>query len=186
MRIVLRRNKIPQLSHIGGSYVSTIKTIASSVDERRGAAGVDGGTGDPGQGGDEILWRIPGCCEASNGSHKKTRRPRDRDATGIGCVLPKAGKRRDGARGSGANVPGSLPRSFLLPMFPSSCQFDSPSPRNSPRKLVRHERSWRPRQTPTFRHPRALMTLFTVKRNEHAFVSEDTMASAEFADNGIN
>lgn len=41
---------------------------------------------------------------------KKLRRPRDRDATGIGCVLPKAGKRRDGARGSGANVPGPLSR----------------------------------------------------------------------------
>lgn len=44
---------------------------------------------------------------------KKLRRPRDRDATGIGCVLPKAGKRRDGARGSGANVPGPLSRLSL-------------------------------------------------------------------------
>ncbi|KYQ47544.1 hypothetical protein ALC60_13299 [Trachymyrmex zeteki] len=44
---------------------------------------------------------------------KEPRRPRDRDATGIGCVLPKAGKRRDGARGSGANVPGPLSVSRL-------------------------------------------------------------------------
>jgi len=68
----------------------------------------------------------------------------------LGCVLPKAGKRRDGARGSGANVPGSLSVSHLsLPLLSPkrSCQFRATShPReDSPRKLVRHdERSRRP------------------------------------------
>ncbi|KOC59998.1 hypothetical protein WH47_08460 [Habropoda laboriosa] len=56
--------------------------------------------------------RVPGTGGRAGCGHKKTRRPL-RDTSGIGCVLPKAGKRRDGARGSGANVPGS----------PSSCQF---------------------------------------------------------------
>lgn len=60
---------------------------------------------------------------------KKLRRPRDRDATGIGCVLPKAGKRRDGARGSGANVPGPLSRlSLSLSRAFLSIPGDFPSP----------------------------------------------------------
>lgn len=55
----------------------------------------------------------PGAETSGGGHKKKPRRPQDRDATGIECVLPKAGKRRDGARGSGANVPGPLSVSRL-------------------------------------------------------------------------
>ncbi|KYM86233.1 hypothetical protein ALC53_04200 [Atta colombica] len=68
----------------------------------------DGGSReDIGRGGDRRFYGgSPGVLKPTVVVIKKEpRRPRDRDATGIGCVLPKAGKRRDGARGSGANDP---------------------------------------------------------------------------------
>lgn len=62
-----------------------------------------------GQGNEETRF-YGGIGGRGGGGHKKTRRPLP-GHDGIGCVLPKAGKRRDGARMSGAN--GS----------PSFCQF---------------------------------------------------------------
>lgn len=77
-----------------------------------------GGMETPGMSGEETRFYggSPGAETSGGGHKKKPRRPRDRDATGIGCVLPKAGKRRDGARGSGANVPGPF---SLSPVSPS-------------------------------------------------------------------
>lgn len=120
---------------------------------------------------------------------KKPRRPRDRDATGIGCVLPKAGKRRDGARGSGANVPDPLTRLSLSHSLSLSRFLSIPGDFPSPGRLA--PKTGPPRAfpatapTPTFhrRHPPALITSFTVERNEHGgFVKR----SAELARTGIN
>lgn len=96
--------------------------------------------------------------ETSGGGHKKKKKNLGARGTGmrpgIGCVLPKAGKRRDGARGSGANVPGSLSVSYLflsLSRALLSIPGDFPSPgRLAPKTGPPHERSRRPRQRQCF------------------------------------
>ncbi|KYN43534.1 hypothetical protein ALC56_01795, partial [Trachymyrmex septentrionalis] len=91
-------------------------SVASVKEWLRGTTSWGGGSRDIGRRGDRRFYGgSPGVLKPAVVVIKKEpRRPRDQDATGIGCVLPKAGKRRDGARGSGANVPGPLSVSLRL------------------------------------------------------------------------
>lgn len=60
MRLVSRENKIRRLLYIGSSYVSTIKTIALPLKERKKDEGEKEDRRDGERGEDEILWGIPG------------------------------------------------------------------------------------------------------------------------------
>lgn len=79
-----------------------------------------------GQGNEETRF-YGGIGGRGGGGHKKTRRPLP-EQDGIGCVLPKAGKRRDGARMSGANGSSSFCQ-FQLTSIPP---FRKPQPLNFP------------------------------------------------------